>query len=109
MFQMRGQTSLHYALIHNRNDIAVHLINDGEANASLQTVDGQIPLMLAFERNFEDVVTAILASGNFGKNVQEMEGRTALHYAMGIRTPDQIPLEMFIRLEKSGCDIAFVN
>jgi hypothetical protein len=105
----RGQTSLHYALMHNRNNIAVHLINDCNANASSKTENGRTPLMLASERNFEDVVTAILDSGNIGMNVQDSEGRTALHYAMGIRTPGQTPLEMFIWLEKAGCDIAFVN
>ena len=104
-----GQTPLHYALIHNRNDIAVHLINNCNANPSLATGKGETSLMLAAERNFHDVVTAILDSGDIARNAKDSEGSTALHYATNIRAAKKAQLTMFDQLEKAGCDIKLAN
>ncbi len=80
-----GETPLHWAARRGNSDAIEILVNAG-ANLDIQTTDqGLTPLMRALESDsnsvFIETITSLLEGGT-DPNVQDINGNTALHYAV---------------------------
>ena len=73
-----GFTALHLACLNNHFEVAKLLIEDGNADLSIKTLNNQSSLHLAIERHHYEVIKLLIES-NCNVNDSNKEGDTPLH------------------------------
>lgn len=101
-------TALHYSSAKGNIEIVNHLLSQNNIDPNPQDIHGSTPLDLAVSNGHIDVVKSLLKKGA-GANIQDQNGKTALHIAAAGLGKNQIMAEIMEELLVAGADINIMD